>query len=52
MKTRSARGFEYKGERHRSLSKIARLITGTAWNGYLFFFGRSQGTRTDEERVG
>jgi len=36
-------GFEYQGERHRSLSKIARLITGTAWNGYLFFFGRAGG---------
>ena len=30
-------GFEYKGERHRSLSKIARLISGTPWNGFLFF---------------
>lgn len=36
-------GFEYQGERHRSLSKVARLITGTAWNGYLFFFGRGGG---------
>lgn len=35
-----ADGFEYQGERHRSLSKVARLITGTAWNGFLFFFGR------------
>ena len=38
-------GFEYKGERYRSLSKIARLITGTPWNGYLFFFGRAKGTK-------
>lgn len=36
-------GFEYRGERHRSLSKIARLITGTPWNGYLFFLGRGAG---------
>ena len=38
-------GFEYEGERHRSISKIARLITGTPWNGYLFFFGRAKGTK-------
>jgi Protein of unknown function (DUF2924) len=38
-------GFEYHGERYRSLSKIARVITGTPWNGYLFFFGRANGTK-------
>jgi hypothetical protein len=38
-------GFEYQGELHRSLSAIARKITGTAWNGFLFFFGRSKGKR-------
>jgi hypothetical protein len=46
-------GFDYLGERHRSLSKIARLITGTPWNGFLFFFGRANGTRgSAEERAG
>ena len=30
-------GFEYGGEHFTSLSKIARKITGTSWNGYLFF---------------
>jgi hypothetical protein len=40
-----ADGFEYKGEQYRSLSKIARVITGTPWNGYLFFFGRAHGTK-------
>ncbi|MCZ6597060.1 MAG: DUF2924 domain-containing protein [Planctomycetota bacterium] len=30
-------GFKYRGERYRSLSKIAREITGTNWNGFLFF---------------
>ncbi len=40
-----ADGFEYQGERSRSLSMVARLITGTAWNGYHFFFGRAGGTR-------
>jgi hypothetical protein len=41
-----ADGFEYRGERHRSLSKIARLITGTPWNGFLFFFGRAHGAKS------
>lgn len=30
-------GFTYRGETFRSLSAIAKAITGTAWNGYLFF---------------
>lgn len=30
-------GFEYAGKRYSSLSKIARLITGTRWSGPLFF---------------
>jgi len=30
-------GFEYLGEKHNSLSIIAGLITGTNWNGYLFW---------------
>jgi hypothetical protein len=30
-------GFEFKGKLYRSLSAIAREITGTSWNGYLFF---------------
>jgi hypothetical protein len=30
-------GFEYKGERYKSLSEIARLVTGTRWSGPLFF---------------
>ena len=38
-------GFEYRGEKCRSLSRIARLITGTAWNGYHSFLGRAGGTR-------
>ena len=39
-------GFEYLGKQYRSLSRIARVITGTPWNGYLFFFGRANGTKT------
>jgi hypothetical protein len=31
------KGFEYKGKMFRSLSAIATEITGTHWNGKLFF---------------
>jgi DUF2924 family protein len=37
-------GFEYRGVRHSSLSKIARTITGTRWSGPAFF-----GLRNDQE---
>ncbi len=30
-------GFEYEGQRYRSLSAITRAITGTRWNGPSFF---------------
>jgi hypothetical protein len=46
-------GFEHNGKQYRSLSKIARVITGTPWNGFLFFFGRGHGARNSaEERAG
>ena len=32
-----ADGFEYEGKRFRSLSGVAREITGTNWNGHAFF---------------
>ena len=32
-----AQGFEYQGRTYRSLTAIAREITGTAWSGPLFF---------------
>jgi hypothetical protein len=32
-----ADGFEYDGRPYKSLSAIARAITGTRWNGLLFF---------------
>jgi len=31
------KGFEYRGQRYRSLSAIAREITGTRWSGPAFF---------------
>lgn len=30
-------GFEYQGRRYKSLSAIALAITGTRWNGPLFW---------------
>lgn len=30
-------GFEYDGEIYKSLSAVAKVITGTHWNGYHFF---------------
>jgi len=36
-------GFEYDGKRYRSLSGVARAVTGAKWNGNLFFgFVRQQ----------
>lgn len=32
-----AKGFEYKGKVYRSLSGIAKEVTGMTWNGFLFF---------------
>jgi hypothetical protein len=31
------RGFAYQGESFRSLSQVALRITGTKWNGHVFF---------------
>ncbi|RJT23319.1 DUF2924 domain-containing protein [Chakrabartia godavariana] len=30
-------GFDWQGRRYKSLSAVARDITGTQWNGYRFF---------------
>jgi len=35
-------GFEYEGRPYRSLSAIARAITGTRWNGWSFFGLKNQ----------
>jgi hypothetical protein len=32
-----AEGFELEGRRYKSLSAVARAITGTQWNGWVFF---------------
>jgi hypothetical protein len=44
-------GFEYRGERHDSLSVIARAITGTRWSGPAFF-GLRNGDRRGSDMVG
>ena len=31
------KGFEWNGEHYKSLSAVARAVTGTRWNGRLFF---------------
>ncbi|WP_086466116.1 DUF2924 domain-containing protein [Oceanibaculum nanhaiense] len=35
--TVKADGFEWQGRPYKSLSAIARAITGTRWNGWVFF---------------
>jgi hypothetical protein len=37
------RGVLYQRKRYRSLSEVARLITGSRWSGPLFFGLRSKG---------
>lgn len=41
--TALAAGFEWQGRRYKSLSAVARAITGTRWNGPLFFGLRKHG---------
>lgn len=41
--TTLADGYEYQGRRFKSLSAVARVITGTRWNGPLFFGLRRSG---------
>jgi len=41
-------GFEYRGIPYRSLSAVARKITGTRWNGPLFFGLRTGRARSVE----
>ena len=38
-----ADGYEYQGRPYKSLSAVARAITGTRWNGPLFFGLRNSG---------
>jgi hypothetical protein len=38
-----ADGFEWAGERYKSLTAVARAVTGKHWNGYHFFNLRRKG---------
>ena len=38
-------GFEFEGEKFPSLSAVAKKITGSHWNGHLFFGLRKGGRR-------
>jgi len=40
-----ADGFVWQGARHASLSGIAKVITGTNWNGFAFFGVKRRPTR-------
>jgi hypothetical protein len=44
-------GYEYQGTRYRSLSEIARLITGTRWSGPLFFGIKNESTSDKSQEV-
>ena len=41
--------FEYEGRPYRSLSRIAREITGTAWSGPVFFGLKKQKPTKDKK---
>jgi hypothetical protein len=43
-------GFEYEGKLYKSLSAIAREVTGTKWNGFLFFGCAAKKGGADEKR--
>ena len=40
-------GFEWDGTRYRSLSLVAKTITGTNWNGWTFFGVKRPGSPTE-----
>ena len=44
--TVTATGFEWQGRPYKSLSAIARAITGTRWNGWILFSLRNHRGRT------
>jgi hypothetical protein len=38
-------GYDYQGRPYKSLSAVARAITGTRWNGWVFFGLKNQKSR-------
>lgn len=49
--TVQGRGYEWKGQTFRSLSEVARAITGTRWNGPRFFGLRQGGTAAQSKEA-
>jgi hypothetical protein len=45
-------GFEWDGKLHRSLSTIAKAITGTSWNGWTFFGVKRSKARDGRDAAG
>ena len=43
-------GLEYEGKLYKSLSAVAREVTGTKWNGFLFFGCAAENGGANEER--
>jgi len=41
-----ADGYEWQGRPYKSLSSVARAITGTRWNGWIFFGLKNHRSRT------
>jgi hypothetical protein len=39
-----ASGFEFEGELYKSLSAVAKKVTGSHWNGFKFFNLRTEGS--------
>ena len=44
----SEKGFEYHGKTYSSLSQVAFVITGTRWNGWVFFGLKNKGKKKNE----
>ena len=44
-------GFAWEGKTYRSLSEVARVITGTQWNGRRFF-GLDRAKQKTEKALG
>jgi hypothetical protein len=43
-------GFDYEGEVYRTLSAVAKKVTGTHWNGYHFFKLGGKGSVDDQKQ--
>jgi hypothetical protein len=39
------KGFDYEGQVYRSLSAVAQVVTGSHWNGHLFFGLKGEGEK-------